>query len=261
MVKLSSNTNDRTQEFYLRKLIDNLDDDVAENIDVFKPARAAAKKRFDKFSGDMLKGVVDDKSNITTFLKRYIYNGKPEDIIKLKKTVKPQEWNNVKGRVYETIMDKAYQGNRGAESTIFNGKLLAKEMKRVGNSRLKEIFSQKELESLKKLSVTGEWLSSPPPHSTVNYSNTGATVQNAVNKMLQMARMNPSSVGMEILSGMPKIRASVQASNAANAALKGRPSPMITNLRNQQIEQMINQGLLSGTTTMAPGLLNQDFTP
>jgi len=258
--RLAAQTNDKTQATVLRELVDVLDDDVARSVgdDMFSAARALAKSRFDKFAAPVLKTIVGDKGNEATFLTRYIYNGKPADIQKLKATLDPQSWRDVKGRVFERVIGKAFPGgNRNAETALFSGKKLANEMMRMGPTRMKAVFTIEEINLMRKLAVAGEWMVSAPLNSNVNYSNTASAGVNFMKKVLAQASKTPSHMVTELAAGMPTVKASMQASRAAEAALSGKSSPLVDDAMRRMYEQMLQRRVMPIGSVAVPGLLSQ----
>ncbi len=169
-----------------REMVAALDDDVIEGVgdDVFRNARAAAKARFDDFSSNVAKKVVEgnlppDK----TF--EAIIKGNVSDLQGLKTNLLETEygqkaWERIRQQVLSQVWKKA--APQGAESP-FSGIAFKKMVNdRIGQRRLGVLFDQSELSMINAIADVGMDLTYTPPRSAVNWSNTAPMIYSLLSK-------------------------------------------------------------------------------
>jgi hypothetical protein len=181
----------------------------------FDVARKAAGERFGLQKAiPALKDAVDGKTSSDDFVKKYILNGKTDDVSKLASFLKdksPESHAQAKSQIGEYLNAAAF-GVDTAGDTPFATARFSKALANLGDDKLAAFFTSDEISKLKQLSRVGAYIHAIPNAAPVSTSNSGAPVTNALMQIL--AQKVP--FGATIM-GMAK---NATASSAQNAAVK-----------------------------------------
>lgn len=185
-----SDGNDPAVQRIKRSLVDALDDDVIETAagDAFRPARDAARRRFEEFAPKTLKNVVEEKTVADDVLRRNVLGAKVGDLAAFKRSLTTgnaqqmergtQAWDDLRLQTLEHIM---------REATDAGGKLqgsrLSKSLDGIGNERLRLIFTPEELNQIGTIRRVAYNTTVAVPESRVNYSGTGAMLADLMGRM------------------------------------------------------------------------------
>lgn len=157
----------------LKELKDALDEDVftAVGDDFYNTARSAKAKfekelmpermsKFDKNQKSVVKDILEGKIQPDDVFKRSVISGKVKDLELTKRYLGSQKggqqaWKDLKGETIRHLQQKATIGQTADDAT-FSGTRFRKELDKIGNAKLKVLFSDDELSQLGTISRLGE---------------------------------------------------------------------------------------------------------
>lgn len=149
--------------------------------------RDAAKLASERFKGieslpalrAVTKGEAPDK-----FVQKYIIGADARDLSSLKALVgeSPEASQLVRNQVVMHLKNKAF-GADSAGDKSFAQASFNKELQKIGRTRLSEIFSPAEVDTLFRIGRVSAYAGSAPAGAVVNSSGTGAMVMNLMSKM------------------------------------------------------------------------------
>jgi hypothetical protein len=167
---------------------DAIDHDVigAAGQDFFTGARAAARDRFqmlhDPAIQNLIKsgGSLGEDKNAMTWVNKFVMNGGPGDIAKLRDVLQSQGgqplWDNIRALVVRNLQDGAI----GVDGR-FSGANLNKAIDKLGPDRMSSLFSPEELSKLRGWQANAHAMTVEPPYSGVNHSASGTFLSAAEN--------------------------------------------------------------------------------
>ena len=176
----------------------------------FREAWKAAADRFRQFDPKPLADIVGGKADSSRFMERYVLGGNPKDIAALARTIQQapegtQQWNTMRGQVWDWIMDQATSQGRGA----FSGAAFDRALNKVGEDRLRVLFPDvmPQIDTLRRAASA---MTTEPAFAAPNRSNTAATLAN------WMLRYGPDIPVLGPMAAKPiqSIAQNVQASDA-----------------------------------------------
>lgn len=191
-------------------------DNVGEDAKLmFDQARGIAKNRFDTHKAiPALKAAVDGDIGAQDFVKRFLVNGKAEEVASLAK-VMPVEAQAEAKRQLGAAMERAAFGQNVSGDKAFSQESFAKFINQSGmKQKLSAFFSPQEMQEIERISRVGAYMSSFPANSTVNTSNTAGAMMNLLSKIPGV----PSSVNL-----VNTARNAVQNQSAVKSAMAAQP--------------------------------------
>jgi hypothetical protein len=234
----------------IRRAINASIDDIANSntpaAPLFARARQLASQRFTNLEATpALQAVKDGKATADDIIERYVVGkaAKVDDLESLLKNV-PSARDDIKAAVLERLRDKA-QGLSPDSAPQFQYAAFAREVKRIGEDKLKLVFSGDELAEINRLVRVGSVMNFNPQSVTINRSGTSQAIFDMMGRVQQVPWLNTVVAG-------PVNRAiqSGQAYNAANSGLAGVPGGMA--LSEALRARLAERGGLLGAAALAP---------
>lgn len=206
-----------------KAIITNLIDDVAERSpagDVFAPARAQARARFQMFEGKALDDVLSGKADPERFFQRHVIGASVNDLKKTMAALEASPDGAPVAQMMRREMVDAIVGQARDKDGFVTAAGLERGIKLVGRDKIKQVLGDDVLRDLEKNKRFAEWLFTEPTApggSLINRSRTGAETERI-------------QLGEGGLSGMLINTAQRAAENAserraAQAALRGGIAP------------------------------------
>lgn len=193
-----------------------IEDNVGEDAKaMFDTARGMARDRFKQLETiPALKAAADGDISADDFVRRFIVNGKTEDVLALSKIL-PQESADEARRQIGAVLQRAAFGDNVGGANNFSQERFASTVRKLGRQKLEAFFGPDEVDELERIARVGAYINSVPSGAPVNTSNTAAAAMNLV------SRIPGAPAGLGLLQAA-KNAASNQM--AVDAALKATPS-------------------------------------
>jgi hypothetical protein len=220
---------------------------------VFAPAVKAAQERFQLHDAlPALKAVADKNAEPDTFIKKFIINGKTNEVKELAKVLKdsPEAFSEARAKIGESLAKAAYGENMAGDAAL-SPERFAKFINNIGTEKLSAFFDKSEVDKLKALNNVSAYINKFPDANTVNTSNTAtAILQNA--KVLPGLKNNILvDIGKSGINALQRQQA-INKSLAADVPFSKKDlSPVQKELLNKAL---LSTGVLSG---ISGGLLTQ----
>jgi hypothetical protein len=159
-------------------------------------ARKAAAARFaEQRSGKAVTAAMDNAAP-DKFFDRYVINGDVREVLALKASLSKaggnDEWNGLRSRAAQWLLDKATNGDAEGQ---FSGARLKKAVDALGEEKLKAVFSPEEYKELMTLTRASVALTKEVPFSGVNHSNTAPTLTNLLGYVAKIPFVGPAVAG------------------------------------------------------------------
>ena len=151
-------------------------------------------KGFGKQQTKMVTDLIDNKGNLDNFVSSKVMRGQTDDLYHLKRyllkmpeafNLNPSTgklaWDGIRGQVLRNVNKRAGFGE-DATKHQFNGKAWRKAWDALG-ARRDALYSSQERDLIEQAITVAEDLTTEPPMSAVNYSNTGAALVNVVRQI------------------------------------------------------------------------------
>ncbi len=200
---------------------------VADNVGAdakaaFDVARGLARDRFKTHEMvPALKAAIDGDVSAQDFVRRFLVNGKPEEVARLAKVL-PTDMRDEARRQLSAAMERAAFGANTAGDKAFAQESFNRLLQSPGmRQRLGAFFTPDEVAQLDRIGRVAAYTTSFPANSTVNTSNTAAAVANLVSRVPGL----PAGIGL--LQSAKNAAGNQMAVRSAMAAQPGqRPTPL-----------------------------------
>lgn len=193
----------------------------------FAPAVQLAKQRFQLHDAvPALEAAANGRVAPDDFVKRFVLNGKVNDVRGLVKLLDPQSLAEAKAQIGATLQRAAF-GENTAGDKVFSPERYAKALRELGNEKLGAFYSPQEIETLKRIGRIGAYVNSRPNVATVNTSNTGAAVANLMGGNVQRLSKTAAVVN--------SLMTPINNARTVNAALRADVPQPPANLTPEQI--------------------------
>ena len=193
----------------------------------FDVARGLARERFKvQEMVPALKAAVDGDVAAQDFTRRFLINGKADEVVQLAKTL-PQEAKEEARRQFGAALERAafganVAGDKGFAQEAFNRFLRQPGMRQ----KMAAFFSQDEIAQFERIGRVGAYINSFPANAAVNTSNTAAALANLV------SRVKPLHPVIGLLQSAKNAAGNQM---AVNAALRANPAQRASNLTPEQL--------------------------
>lgn len=191
-------------------------DNVGEDAKLmFDQARGIAKNRFDTHKAiPALKAAIDGDISAQDFTRRFLINGKAEDVANLAK-VMPEDAKQEARRQLGSALERAAFGQNTTGDKAFAQESFAKFINQPGmKQKISAFFSPDEVQEIERISRVGAYMSSFPANNTVNTSNTAGAMMNLLSRVPGV----PASVNM-----LTAAKNAAQNQSAVKSAMAAKP--------------------------------------
>jgi len=191
-------------------------DNVGEDAKLmFDQARGIAKNRFDTHKAiPALKAAIDGDISAQDFTRRFLINGKAEDVANLAK-VMPDDAKQEARRQLGSALERAAFGQNTTGDKAFAQESFAKFINQPGmKQKIAAFFSPQEVQEIERISRVGAYMSSFPANNTVNTSNTAGAMMNLLSRVPGV----PASVNM-----LTAAKNAAQNQSAVKSAMAAKP--------------------------------------
>lgn len=211
--------------------------------DPFKVARQMAASRFSLLDAvPALEAVSKGAIPADDFVKRFIVNGKTNDLKKLVEVLPVDAMEEARKQIAKVIYDGAFKNNTAGDK-LASPAGLKTAMDAIGPEKLKLFFTAKQVEELNRITRLTAYANSEPAWGTVaRGGNPGGVLFDS------LAR----TPGLASAGRLAPIIGAIRQSRAVNSAVQGSV-PKTANLTPEEVRLMY--GLLGGATVAAGGLL------
>lgn len=194
----------------------------------YATAVAAARKRFDLHdAAPALKSAVDGDISAQDFVKRYLINGKAEDVSSLAK-VMPEEAKAEARRQLGAAIERAAFGQNMSGDKAFAQESFAKFINQPGmKQKIGAFFSPQEVQEFERIARVGAYVSSFPANNVVNTSNTAGAMMNLLSRTPGV----PAAVNM-----LGAAKNAVQNQSAVKSAMAAQPGQSFAKPSKEQAE-------------------------
>lgn len=232
------------------------DSPIADNVGedakaAFDAARGIARNRFKTHEAvPALKVAADGDTSAQDFVRRFLINGKAEEVAGLAK-VMPDEAKQEARRQFGAALERAAFGQNTTGDKAIAQESLAKFLSQSGmKQKMGAFFSPEEMAQFERISRVAAYTSSFPANSTVNTSNTAGAVFNLLSRVPGV----PSSIGL-----LNSAKNAAGNYTAVNSALKANPAQTAADLSPKQIEllsRLLGAGVSGASVATSPGFGN-----
>jgi len=220
-------------------IADNIGEDAKALYDV---ARGAAKNRFKLHDAiPALKASADGDISAQDFTRRFLINGKAEEVAGLAK-IMPQEAKQEARKQFGAALERAAFGQNVAGDKAISQESLAKFLNQSGmKQKMSAFFSPAEMKQFDQISRVAAYTGSFPANNTVNTSNTASAAFNLLSKVPGV----PSSIGL-----LNSAKNAAGSFNAVNSALKANPAQKVADIAPEQ-QKLLSRILGGGMAGVA----------
>lgn len=204
-------------------IADNVGEDAKK---MFDTARGMARDRFNLHEAiPALKASADGDVSAQDFTRRFLINGKAEDVQKLAK-VMPDDALQEARRQFGAAIERAAFGQNTTGDKIIAQESLAKFLNQPGmKQKMGAFFSPDEMTQFERISRVAAYTNSFPANNTVNTSNTAGAALNLLSK----APGVPGGIGL-----LNSAKNAAGSYSAVNSALKANPSKVAADIAPEQ---------------------------
>lgn len=194
----------------------------------FAPAVAAAKQRFSVHDAvPALKAAATGDVSAQDFLRRFLINGKAEEVAGMAKVLPPDVKAEARRQLGAALERAAFGQNVAGDKAIAQ-ESFAKFLNQPGmKQKLGAFFTPQEVQELERISRVAAYTSSFPANATVNTSNTAGALFNLMNRIPGV----PASVGL--LQSAKNVAGNHM---AVNSALKSNPANVAADIPPEQLK-------------------------
>lgn len=187
--------------------------------DVFAPARKKAAELFAlRDAVPALEAAQSGKVAADDFVKRFVINGKTEEVAglaKILKTEAPEAFSQAKAQIGDELRKAAF-GQNAAGDKAFSAERYMQTLRRIGTDKLKPFYSDAEISQLERLGRLGAYINQFPNAAPVQTSGNFAALMNiagripgisqavAVGKAAKTAVTNDRTVSAAMKAEVPK---------------------------------------------------------
>lgn len=225
----------------LRTALNNapIADNVGEDAKMmFDAARGMAKNRFDTHKAiPALKAAIDGDISAQDFTRRFLINGKAEEVANLAK-VMPEDAKQEARRQLSAALERAAFGQNTTGDKAFAQESFAKFINQPGmKQKLSAFFSPQETQEIERIGRVGAYMSNFPANNTVNTSNTAGAMINLLSRVPGV----PSSVN--ILTAAKNAAQNQSAVKSAMAAKPGQSPFKISPEQSELLSRVLGFGM------------------
>lgn len=232
------------EKYAISKVRDALNSSpIADNVGedaklMFDAARGVAKNRFDTHNAiPALKAAVDGDISAQDFVRRFLINGKAEDVSGLAKVL-PNDATQEARRQFGAAMERAAFGQNVTGDKSFSQESFAKFLNQPGmKQKLGAFFSKDEIAEFERISRVGAYMNSFPANSTVNTSNTAGAMMNLLSRVPGV----PGAVNM--LNSARNAAGNYSAVNSAMAAQPGQRAAQVSPEQAKFLSSILGYGV------------------
>ena len=208
----------------------------------YAPAVAAAAKRFRlQDAVPALKAAADGTVAPDDFIRRFVLNGKVEELQGMAKVLKatdPDAYGQARAQI-GAHLNRAAFGENATGDKVFSAERFNKAIRTIGASKMAAFFTPAEIEQIKVLGRVGAYIHQAPPGSAVNSSNTASAMMNLAGRIPGM----PAVVSVaQAAKGAINNRAAVNTALNAKPAVTAAPPPVISPEAMNRLSQLIGVG-------------------
>ena len=208
----------------------------------FAPAVAAAAKRFRlQDAVPALKAAADGTVAPDDFIRRFVLNGKVEELNGLAKVLKatdPDAYGQARAQI-GAHLNRAAFGENATGDKVFAAERFNKALRTIGASKMAAFFTPAEIDQIKVLGRVGAYIHQAPPGSAVNSSNTASAMMNLAGRIPGM----PAVVSVaQAAKGAINNRAAVNTALNAKPVVTAAPPPVISDQAKNRLSQLIAAG-------------------
>ena len=208
----------------------------------YAPAVAAAAKRFRlQDAVPALKAAADGSVAPDDFIRRFVLNGKVEELNGLAKVLKatdPDAYGQARAQI-GAHLNRAAFGENTTGDKVFSAERFSKTLRTIGESKMAAFFTPAEIDQIKILGRVGAYIHQAPPGSAVNSSNTASAMMNLAGRIPGM----PAVVSVaQAAKGAINNRAAVNTALAAKPVVTAAPLPVISDEARNRLSQLIAVG-------------------
>jgi len=201
----------------------------------FAPAVALAKKRFDLQDAiPALKAASQGTVAPDDFVKRFVINGKTEDVNALSNLLKetaPDAFKEARSQLGNELNRAAFGANIAGDKQ-FSPERYAEALRKIGTAKLGAFFTPEEVADIQRVGRVGAYINAFPAASTVNTSNTAALAANLQGRLPDLIERVPLPgarlAGNLVRSATKGIEERQFVADALAADLKKRGNKMTT---------------------------------
>ena len=211
----------------------------------FAPAVKAAASRFKLHDAvPALKAAANGDIAPDDFVRRFIINGKANDVqgmAKVLKTMDAESFKQARSQIGAHLQRAAF-GENIAGDKAFSQERFNKVLRELGQAKLSAFFSPEELFHITRLGRVGAYIHSQPTASPVNSSNTAGAMMNLLQRL---PGVSPA------VSLANSARNSVNNASAVRSGLRGEVPITATDLTPEQVNRLsalLGFGAVSGGT-------------
>jgi hypothetical protein len=232
-------------------------DNVGEDAKLmFDQARGIAKNRFDTLDAiPALKAASDGDISAQDFVKRFLVNGKAEDVAALAKVMPPEAKAEARAQLGSALERAAFGANTAGDKA-FSQETFNRFINQAGmKQKLQAFFSPQEIQEIERIGRVGAYKSSFPADSAVNTSNSGSAIANLVNGAGGMVEKIPFLPSM-VKTGIGMARSAKNSADnysTINSAMAANPGTKATSITPEQakfLSRILGSGVtgISGST-------------
>lgn len=208
----------------------------------FAPAVAAAAKRFRlQDAVPALKAAADGTTAPDDFIRRFVLNGKVEELQGLSKVLKatdPEAYGQARAQI-GAHLNRAAFGENATGDKVFAAERFNKALRTIGASKMAAFFTPAEIEQIKVLGRVGAYIHQAPPGAAVNSSNTASAMMNLAVRIPGM----PAVVSVaQAAKGAINNRSAVNTALAAKPVVTAAPPPVISDEARNRLSALIGVG-------------------
>lgn len=212
----------------------------------YAPAVAAAAKRFRlQDAVPALKAAADGTVAPDDFIRRFVLNGKVEELQGMAKVLKatdPDAYGQARAQI-GAHLNRAAFGENATGDKVFSAERFNKAIRTIGASKMAAFFTPAEIEQIKVLGRVGAYIHQAPPGAAVNSSNTASAMMNLAGRIPGMpAVVSVAQAVAQAAKGAINNRATVNAALAAKPSVTAAPPPVISAEARNRLSQLIGVG-------------------
>lgn len=219
--------------------------------DVFAPARKLAAERFSLQDAiPALEAASTGAANPDDFVRKFVLNGKTNDVQKLAQLLKaqsPADFDQARAQIGAQLQRAAF-GENVVGDKAFSPERYAKALRDMGSDKLKAFFSPGEVSELQRLGRVGAYINSMPNASPVNTSGNWGAITNLASRL-------PGVPAIASVAGAAK--RTIENDRAIRQALQAQIPNAPSNLTPEQISllgRFLSGGVYGAGAATAQGL-------
>ena len=152
----------------------------------FAPAVKLAKARFDLQDAiPALKDAAEGKTSADDFVKRFVANGKIDEVrgmADLLKKTAPDAFKEARNQLGNELNRAAFGANVTGDK-LFSPERYAEAVRRIGTAKLGAFFTPDEVADIQRIGRVGAYINSFPSAAPVSTSNSGVVVENLLRRV------------------------------------------------------------------------------